>query len=237
MTKPLKRGLEYFPLDTDLVRDLKIRRLVLAFGCEGLSVFIAVLCEAYASEGYYVAVKSGFYNDSGFMLGLKPERIRDIVGYCVEIGLFDRRMYEEKMILTSYGIQQRYQTIHIRKTNRIKEEFLVVRECSFPDEKMTSHININKNIDVILKERKEKERKEKEREEKEREEKEREEKEREEKERKEKENKEKENQEKTNKNKIENYGNEKSIQPNDDSARRAELLSMAEIATGSRYNV
>jgi len=195
MTKPLKRGLDYFPLDTDIIRDLKIQRLLLEFGNPGFAVFIAVLCEVYASEGYYVAVKSGFYTDIAFALGLTEEDVKDIVCFCAGLELFDQILYEEKMILTSYGVQQRYNVISKRTKNRIREELRIVREEDFPESQHASYINENKNKEVYI-------------------------------------NKNENGNINTNTNKTEiNYGKEKSNNRNDESARRAELLRMAAIAT------
>jgi len=49
MARPSKKGLAYFPLDTTFLNDRKTQRLLLEYGCEG----VAVLCEIYATNGYY----------------------------------------------------------------------------------------------------------------------------------------------------------------------------------------
>jgi len=218
MTKPLKRGLEYFPLDTDFIRDLKIQRLMLEFGCEGLSVFIAVLCEAYASQGYYAPVNGGFYSAIAFTVGLDEIKVKKIVHYCLELNLFDQGLYDGELILTSSAIQLRYGVISRRTRNRIKEEFRLVSDADFGHVEKAAHsINNKINKERIKGKENEKEN--------------------------EKENRNENINTKTNKNKTENdnkteiYENEKSTNRNDDSARRAELRRMAEIATGSCGNV
>jgi len=141
----MKKGLDYFPLDTDFVRDLKIQRLLLEFGCEGLSVFIAVLCEIYSSQGYYVSVKSGFFSSIGFPLKLEEAKVKLIIHFCLEVDLLDRNLYEACLILTSYGVQQRYAVISKRTKNRIKPEYLIVREEDMTEPETNLYINENIN--------------------------------------------------------------------------------------------
>ena len=90
MSRPIKKGLSYFPLDTDILSDRKIRRLFQNYGCEGFSTYMAILCEAYGTTGYYVRYTDDFCFDIGFTLNLKEERVREIIGFCVEIRLFNR---------------------------------------------------------------------------------------------------------------------------------------------------
>lgn len=151
MSRPIKKGLSYFPMDTDFMRDLKIQRLLLEYGCEGLSVFLAVLCEAYASEGYYVDVKGGFYPAIGFQLGIKEEKVKQIIYRCLELELFDQDLFDGELILTSHGIQRRYGVISRQTKNRIKEEFNLTRKEDFQKPEKPSHSNINKNINERLK--------------------------------------------------------------------------------------
>ena len=44
MSRPIKKGLSYFPLDTDILSDRKTRRLFQNYGCEGFSTYMAILC-------------------------------------------------------------------------------------------------------------------------------------------------------------------------------------------------
>ena len=90
MSRPIKKGLSYFPLDTDILSDRKIRRLFQNYGCEGFSTYMAILCEAYGTTGYYVRYTDDFCFDIGFTLNLKEEQIREIIGFCVEIRLFNQ---------------------------------------------------------------------------------------------------------------------------------------------------
>jgi len=119
MPRPIKRGLSYFPLDTDFMRDRKVQRLILEYGAEGIAVFIGVLCEIYQTNGYYLPVTGEVYFDIGFTLQMNEERVKEIVGYCVKIRLFDAKVFKSNRIITSCGVQQRYMLICKRAKNEI----------------------------------------------------------------------------------------------------------------------
>ena len=109
MSRPIKKGLSYFPLDTDMLSDRKIRRLFQNYGCEGFSTYMAILCEAYGTTGYYIRYTDDFCFDIGFTLNLKEEQIREIIGFCVEIRLFNQELFALQGILTSFGIQSEWE--------------------------------------------------------------------------------------------------------------------------------
>ena len=130
MSRPIKKGLSYFPLDTDILSDRKIRRLFQNYGCEGFSTYMAILCEAYGTTGYYVRYTDDFCFDIGFTLNLKEERVREIIGFCVEIRLFNQDLFARQGILTSFGIQSRYRVINKRSLSRISPEWELREETA-----------------------------------------------------------------------------------------------------------
>ena len=123
MSRPIKKGLSYFPLDTDMLSDRKIRRLFQNYGCEGFSTYMAILCEAYGTTGYYIRYTDDFCFDIGFTLNLKEEQIREIIGFCVEIRLFNQELFALQGILTSFGI-------HKRSISRISPEWEIREETA-----------------------------------------------------------------------------------------------------------
>lgn len=54
MARIKKKGLDYFPLNTDFIHDRAVRRLMKREGDSVLSVLVEVLSYIYAGEGYYV---------------------------------------------------------------------------------------------------------------------------------------------------------------------------------------
>ena len=130
MSRPIKKGLSYFPLDTDMLSDRKIRRLFQNYGCEGFSTYMAILCEAYGTTGYYIRYTDDFCFDIGFTLNLKEEQVREIIGFCVEIRLFNQELFALQGILTSFGIQSRYREVNKRSISRISTEWEIREETA-----------------------------------------------------------------------------------------------------------
>lgn len=133
MPRPVKRGLSYFPLDTDFMRDRKMQRLILEYGAEGISVFLGVLCEIYQTNGYYLPATGEIYFDIGFTLQMSEERVKEIVGYCVKVRLFDAKIFKSKGIVTSRGVQQRYMSICKRTKNEIDKSI-----CLLPSDEVNA---------------------------------------------------------------------------------------------------
>ena len=68
--------------------------------------------------------------DIGFTLNLKEEQIREIIGFCVEIRLFNQELFALQGILTSFGIQSRYREINTRSISRISPEWEIREETA-----------------------------------------------------------------------------------------------------------
>lgn len=104
----VKRGLLYFRLDCDIFQDRKVKRLMRRWQNEGLAVYLALLCEIYRDKGYYVTVDDDLIADIADTCLLDDERASQIFNDCIELGLFDRQLFNKQRLLTSKGIQARY---------------------------------------------------------------------------------------------------------------------------------
>lgn len=114
MARPLKKGLGYFPFDTDIFSDRKIQRLVHRYGCNGICTYLTVLCEIYGERGYYIPYNDDFCFDIAFTIGLDEGSVKEIILYCVEIRLFDSELLECRQVLSSAGVQRRFREISKR---------------------------------------------------------------------------------------------------------------------------
>lgn len=112
----MKKGFQYYTIDSDRYQDRRIKRLKRAYGCEGLTVYDYVLCEVYRVEGYYISWDDDIVFDISDYLDLTTDRISEIVAFCAEIGLFEHTLFEQN-IITSAAIQSRYIEM-CRRTNR-----------------------------------------------------------------------------------------------------------------------
>lgn len=125
MARPIKTGLDYFPLDTGFLADRKIQRLSRKYGCNGITVYLALLCELYGTNGYYLIYSDDLCFDLSFTLGLEESEVKAVVSYCVEIRLFDEELFHTRGVLTSLGIQNRFREISKRTSVVMAPDLLV----------------------------------------------------------------------------------------------------------------
>ncbi len=108
MARPLKSGLDYFPLDVDFLHDRKVRRIVRRNGCAGIAVIISLFCEIYRGKGYYVVWDEDLCFDISDQTECTADQVESIFQSCLEARLFDPDLYASQHILTSCALQQRY---------------------------------------------------------------------------------------------------------------------------------
>ncbi|MFC0278128.1 Lin1244/Lin1753 domain-containing protein [Enterococcus devriesei] len=108
MARPIKNGLDYFPLDVDIFEDEKIEAIAGEFGIKGELAVIKLLCAVY-KKGYFVV-----WNDltRATLLkrlpGVSKELLDQIVNRLVTWGFFDETLFNSAKVLTSENIQANY---------------------------------------------------------------------------------------------------------------------------------
>jgi hypothetical protein len=127
MARPKETGLKYFPMDTGVFNDRKIRRLLKVFGAKGYLIYSFVLCAIYRDKGYYVQCDSNFLFDVADSLSLKENAVKEVINFCVtDVLLFNQRVFDVEKVLTSSGIQKRYLEVKARSSVEILERFRVI---------------------------------------------------------------------------------------------------------------
>lgn len=122
MARPPKNGLDYYPQDTDIHNDRKIRRLITEFGGNGYLVYDYIKCLCYRENGYWLQYDDGFCFDVADVLkaGTTENSVLEILKGCFRMSLFNSEVFKAFRIITSAGIQKRY--LKIKKNGVIKEE-------------------------------------------------------------------------------------------------------------------
>lgn len=103
----IRVGLSYYSVDTDRYLDIRIRRLVKAFGCDGIAVYDYLLCNIYRVKGSFAAWDESTAFNVAEYLRLKESVVLEIVRYCGVVGLFNKELLS-RGIITSAAIQRRY---------------------------------------------------------------------------------------------------------------------------------
>lgn len=122
MARPVKEGLSYFPFDVDFFSDRKIKILKSRYGADGITLYMYLLCEIYKNNGYYLETDDDFLYIISDDLNMSYEKIRQIMNFLLERSLFDDTLFKSDKVLTSVGIQRRFQeAIKTRASKRTAE--------------------------------------------------------------------------------------------------------------------
>ena len=133
MGRNKKIGLDYFPFDIDFFQDLRIRKLIKYQGGKAVTVYALLLCNIY-KQGYYMRWDEELPFFVSEQTGFEEAYIREVIKCCLVIGLFSKDLYESEKILTSKGIQERYEKIcdlcrrnsEVREYNIISSKDMVI---------------------------------------------------------------------------------------------------------------
>lgn len=123
MARPIKKGLDYFPVDTDIFENIQVRKLKNRYKSFGFLAYFTLLCDIYKKEGYFLQLSDDYVYDLADRLGDTEEKIQEIIAYCLQLGLFNQQKYDCYHVLTSKSIQERYILVVKRCKNPISEEF------------------------------------------------------------------------------------------------------------------
>lgn len=127
MARPIKRGLDYFPLDVNFLSDIKVRRIMRDCGERAVLILINLLCRIYEDEGYYIL----WDDDMPFLIadfiGVREGSVDETVKKALQVNFFDVEKFNKYNILTSAGIQSRYlEATTKRKSIVLNREFLSI---------------------------------------------------------------------------------------------------------------
>ncbi|WP_143321053.1 DUF4373 domain-containing protein [Clostridium sp. HBUAS56010] len=148
MARPQKEGIDYFPFDIDFFSDPKIKILKARYGVDGIAIYVYLLCEIYRS-GYYIQ----FNDDSQYIISddlkMSPDKVMQVLKFLLERSLFDNKLFQSDAVLTSTGIQKRFQLAvkERAKKNPIQIEgfWILPEEKTEPFIKVKSFLNRSGN--------------------------------------------------------------------------------------------
>lgn len=113
MARPKKEGLDYFPMDTDIFSDEKVRILKAHYGTDGIALYLYVLCRIYRN-GYYARYDEDFEYVAAEELQMSVAKVQQIMTYLFSRSLLTKLTKVSTLvipvtIITSHGIQRRFQ--------------------------------------------------------------------------------------------------------------------------------
>lgn len=107
MARPVKEGLDYFPLDVDIFDDEVIDGISGEFGIKGELAVIKLLCAVY-KKGYFIVWNDLMQAQIAKRIQGSKDLANQIVNRLVEWGFFDKALFNSAKVLTSVGIQNRF---------------------------------------------------------------------------------------------------------------------------------
>lgn len=108
MARPRKSGIDYFSFDVDFFSDKKIRILKSRFGADGILIYIYLLCEIY-KNGYYIQLDDDYEYIIADDLKMSSDKVKQVLKFLLERSLLDSKLFQSDTIITSHGIQRRFQ--------------------------------------------------------------------------------------------------------------------------------
>lgn len=105
MARPIKTGLDYFPMDVDT--DEKFELIEAKHDLVGFGIVVKLYQKIYKS-GYFI-----YWDEEKLLIFKKSinvdkNKVIDVINDCLEYGVFDLTLYDKYKILTSKGIQKRF---------------------------------------------------------------------------------------------------------------------------------
>ena len=150
MVRPIKKGLDYFPVDTDIFENIQVRKLKSRYKSLGFLAYFTILCDVYRKEGYFLHISDDYVYDFSDRLGETEEVVRDIIDFSLKINLFNRDIYNVYCVLTSKSIQERYIQAQKRCKNPVREEFDCINVAETPVIVTETTENMTKSAHIIL---------------------------------------------------------------------------------------
>lgn len=147
MARPLKDGVDYFPLNVSM--DEKFDLIEAEFGLTGFAVIVKLYQRVY-SRGYYCewTEEVALLFSRGVWLG--GNVVSEIVSAAIKRGIFDKNMFDKYQILTSKGIQERYfEAVGRRKCVNVNKAYLLIDIAKILPIANINWINDNNNPENV----------------------------------------------------------------------------------------
>lgn len=127
-----KYRVDFFALDSDFLRDVKIKRLRRQYGCNGVVIYLAIICKMYETNGYYAAIDDNFVYDIADDVNGKyapnEDVVRAVIEDCISQGLLSRVGNSE--IITAHRVQVQFYLATKRRRDIIvdRDKWLLSKE-------------------------------------------------------------------------------------------------------------
>ncbi|MDB2100050.1 Lin1244/Lin1753 domain-containing protein [Clostridium paraputrificum] len=149
MARPVKEGLEYFPLDCDIDQDDKVALIEAQHGIKGFGVVIKLLMKIY-KNGYFYEWTEKEQLLFSKRVNVDINEVNVIINDLIKWNFFNEELFRSKKILTSNGIQKRYlAAVGRRQKVKILKEYLLLDDETINVYKNLVIVDINTSSEVV----------------------------------------------------------------------------------------
>ena len=143
MARRKQEGNRFFRLDVDFFSDKKVKILKARYGADGVTLYLYILCEIYKA-GYYLKIDEDFEFIVSDDLSMDSNKVKQVLNFLLERSLFDNTLFQSDKVLTSAGIQRRYQAMV--KARALKNPITVEGFWLLPEEETETFIKVNPSL-------------------------------------------------------------------------------------------
>lgn len=127
----MKVGIDYFPLDCHLERNVEL--IEADFGLKGFAIVVKLWQSIYAGKGYYCEWSPEIALLFAKDIGASSNVVSEVVQATLKREVFDKSIFDSYNVLTSHGIQIRYlEAAKRRKKVRMEKEYLLISADEIP---------------------------------------------------------------------------------------------------------
>jgi hypothetical protein len=142
LARPIKEGLDYFPLN--VVLNSKFEIIEARFGIKGFAVIVKLFQHIYGTKGYYCEWDEDVLFVFAKRITVGANSVSEILNTAIKKGIFDEEMYKKYSILTSKGIQQRYVEAKRGGYERICSKYLLISVPKTEENSSETGVNATK---------------------------------------------------------------------------------------------
>ena len=124
MARPIKLGLDYFPTDIDILKNIKIRKLIRKYRELGFVLYLQLLTDIYRNS-YFIELSDEYIFDLADQFHKRDKTILEMIDFMVEVDLFNKNL-RNILILTSPSIQKRYFTVKGNSYKGLEKDLLYI---------------------------------------------------------------------------------------------------------------
>ena len=115
-----------FHLDIDFFEDNSIRIVRARYKSDGVIIYLYLLTQIYR-EGYYITTDDDFWYIVSSELGIDLNKVKQVLNFLLKKSLFNNTLFSSDKVLTSAGIQRRFQLAIKDRMRKSKESLEVGR--------------------------------------------------------------------------------------------------------------